>query len=212
MTPFVVACLGFLALLLVAEWRGSAALRWVAKPLASLSFVLAGIEGGALETPYGRVILVGLVLGALGDVLLIPKASAVFLAGLVAFLLGHLAYAFAFAIRGVEPVAAFVAAMAVALPAALAWRWLAPHLPAKMRVPVLAYVAVISFMVIAAAAAFGQPRWPAMLAGALLFYVSDLAVARQQFVTPTVRNKLWGLPLYYGAQLVLAWTASSGAP
>jgi len=212
MTPFVVACVGFVALLLVAEWRGSSALRWVAKPLASLSFVLAGLEAGALETPYGRVILLGLVLGALGDVLLIPKANAAFLAGLVSFLLGHLAYALAFTTGGVSPVAAFVAAMAVALPAALAWRWLAPHLPAKMRLPVLAYVGVISFMVITAGAAFGQPRWPAMFAGALLFYVSDLAVARQQFVTPTVTNKLWGLPLYYGAQLVLAWTASAGGP
>jgi len=210
MTPFVVACLGFLVLLLVAEWRGSQRLRWVAKPLASLSFVLAGLEGGALETPYGRVVLLGLVLGALGDVLLIPKASAAFLGGLVSFLLGHLAFALAFTLRGVSMPAAFAGALLVALPAALAWRWLTPHLPGRMRVPVLAYVAVISFMVITAAAAFGQPRWPGILLGALMFYVSDLAVARERFVAQSVTNKLWGLPLYYGAQLVLAWTAASG--
>jgi len=208
MTPFVVACLAFLALLLVAEWRGSQRLRWIAKPLASLSFVLAGLEGGALETPYGRMVLLALALGALGDVLLIPKVNAAFLGGLVSFLLGQLAFAVAFTLRGVSAPAAFAGALLVALPAALSWRWLSPHLPGKMRVPVLAYVAVISFMVIGAAAAFGQPRWPAILLGAVMFYVSDLAVARERFVVHALANKLWGLPLYYGAQLVLAWTAA----
>jgi hypothetical protein len=43
--------------------------------------------------------------------------------------------------------------------------------------------------------------------GALAFYASDLAVARQRFVAESFANKLWGLPLYYGAQLLLASTA-----
>ena len=46
--------------------------------------------------------------------------------------------------------------------------------------------------------------------GALGFFLSDLAVARERFVAKGFTNKLWGLPLYYGAQLLLAWTA--GAP
>jgi uncharacterized membrane protein YhhN len=207
-TPFAVATLVFVALLLAAEARESARLRHVAKPLASLGFVAAAWAGGALETPYGRSVLLALGLGALGDVLLLPRASATFLGGLVAFLLGHLAFARAFTVRGASLVAALGAALFVAPAAVLAWRWLAPHLPPKMRLPVRAYVAVISTMVIAAAAAVGQPRWPAILLGALLFYASDLAVARQRFVTPALANKLWGLPLYYGAQLVLAWTAA----
>jgi hypothetical protein len=43
-----------------------------------------------------------------------------------------------------------------------------------------------------------------VLIGAVAFYVSDLAVARQRFVRQQVLNRLWGLPLYYGAQLLLA--------
>ena len=43
------------------------------------------------------------------------------------------------------------------------------------------------------------------LIGALLFFASDLAVARDKFVAPGVINKLWGLPAYYGGQLLLAW-------
>jgi hypothetical protein len=41
-----------------------------------------------------------------------------------------------------------------------------------------------------------------------MFYVSDLAVARQRFVAQSWTNKLWGLPLYFGAQLVLAATVA----
>ena len=40
-----------------------------------------------------------------------------------------------------------------------------------------------------------------------MFVVSDLAVARDNFVTPGFTNRLSGLPLYYGGQLLLAWAA-----
>ena len=45
--------------------------------------------------------------------------------------------------------------------------------------------------------------------GATMFWVSDLAVARRQFVDPSPRSAIWGLPLYYGAQLLFAWAAAS---
>ena len=45
-----------------------------------------------------------------------------------------------------------------------------------------------------------------LFVGAFAFYLSDLAVARQRFVVKSFTNKAWGLPLYFGAQLVLAWT------
>ncbi|NNF09333.1 MAG: lysoplasmalogenase, partial [Acidimicrobiia bacterium] len=46
-------------------------------------------------------------------------------------------------------------------------------------------------------------------AGASLFIASDIAVARNTFVAPGYANKLWGLPLYYGGQLLLAWAAGA---
>jgi hypothetical protein len=39
-----------------------------------------------------------------------------------------------------------------------------------------------------------------------MFYLSDLAVARERFVSSTFWNRAWGVPLYFGAQLVLAST------
>jgi hypothetical protein len=38
----------------------------------------------------------------------------------------------------------------------------------------------------------------------LAFYLSDLAVARDRFVARAFVNRLWGLPLYYAAQILFA--------
>ncbi|MDZ7588450.1 MAG: lysoplasmalogenase family protein [Parasphingorhabdus sp.] len=62
-----------------------------------------------------RVMFAGLVLAATGDVLLIPKSKRFFLFGLVAFLLGHVGYAVAFVVRGVDPVATACAALLLGL-------------------------------------------------------------------------------------------------
>ena len=40
--------------------------------------------------------------------------------------------------------------------------------------------------------------------GAAMFYLSDLAVARDRVVSSGFWNKAWGLPLYFGGQLFLA--------
>ena len=43
-----------------------------------------------------------------------------------------------------------------------------------------------------------------LLLGAVLFLLSDLSVARDRFVAPGFVNRLWGLPFYYGGQVLLA--------
>jgi uncharacterized membrane protein YhhN len=194
--------------LLFAEFRGVRALVWVAKPLASSGFVAASLASGALESAYGRSVLFALVLCWLGDVLLIPQARAAFLAGLVSFLLGHVAFAFAFAQRGIAlgfGAPALVAALAGGL---VFLRYCEPHVPAALRHPVRVYVAAISLMLACAAGTLGKAGDPTILLGALMFWLSDLAVARDRFIAPGPWNRLWGLPLYYGAQLVLASTVA----
>ena len=204
----VVATALAVAALLVAERRGSSGVVWVAKPLASTGFLALALVRGAAGSGYGRWVLAALALGWLGDVLLIPKQSRrAFLAGLASFLLGHVAYAVAFLLRGVDPEASAVATALVAVPSLTVLRWLWPFVPDRLRVPVVAYVGVISLMV---ACALGVAEFRAQTSialGALAFYASDLAVARQRFVAESFTNKLWGLPLYYGAQLLLASTA-----
>jgi uncharacterized membrane protein YhhN len=129
-----------------------------------------------------------------------------FLAGLGAFLLGHLAFAVAFAARGISPLWTVLAAAVLLIACARVLSWLLPHVAPPMRAPVVAYALVITAMVASAIGAMAAGA-PALLAvGAAMFYASDLAVARDRFVAPGFGNRLWGLPLYYGAVLLLAST------
>jgi len=85
-------------------------------------------------------------------------------------------------------------------------RGLASSLPADMAWPVRIYMIVIGLMSALACGvtAAGGP-W-AVAVGALAFTASDVSVARDRFVRHEFLNRAWGLPLYYGAQLLLAAT------
>jgi len=208
------ACAVACAALLAAERRRSAAGRVGAKLAASAAFlvVAASVSGG---DAFGRWIVAGLVCGAVGDAFLLGRGRRMFLGGLVAFLLGHLAYVAGLALlvpptRWPGAAGAYAALPVAAGLAVLAWLW--PRL-GRLRGPVIAYVAAIAAMVVGALAALRAGALPApqrtwLGAGAALFFVSDLAVARDQFVARAVANRMWGLPAYYAGQLLIAWSIS----
>jgi uncharacterized membrane protein YhhN len=194
-----------------AERRQREPQRWIAKIVASCAFVLTGCLAvwghDRRADAFQSWILVGLGLGLVGDVALLYKRG--FLAGLGAFLLGHTAYVIA--VGAILPPALWLdrAGMAAVVPAvvgaavlATLWKNLG-----KLALPVVAYVAVIIAMVIAAVAATrAQLTPPSFAIGAALFFASDIAVARNKFVAPTFTNRLWGLPAYFAAQLLIAWS------
>ena len=192
------ATAALVALHLVGERRGAPALRAAGKLGASAVFVAVGVAAGT-EGPFRRAILVALALSALGDALLLSRRKPLFLGGLVAFLLAHVAYAVAFWPAS-RPSALAGGAILVATAQVLGWLW--PH-AAELRPAVVAYAGVIAAMVWLA---LGVDR-SAILAGAVLFWLSDLTVARDRFVRPGFVNPLVGLPLYYAAQLLLASAA-----
>lgn len=206
------ALLLFLTLLLYADWRGDRRGNVVFKPLASLSFIAAGLFAWVEPSPYAIAILVGLGFSFWGDVFLIPKdRPQIFQLGILAFLLGHVAYAVGFLARGIDMGATAMSALALAAIGAVVLRWLMPHAPAEMRGPVVAYVVVISAMVALSIGTFAAHGQPAIVVGAVMFYVSDLSVAMDRFVRSTFVNRLWGLPCYFIAQLILAWTIGHAA-
>ena len=174
------------------------------KMVASTGFILAALASGAFDTTYGRIVLIGLAFCWLGDLLL--EYDQAFLPGLFTFLLGHVAFIAGFATLGprLSWVAPAVAAAAVA--ATVVAVYLHPHIPRRMRVPVYAYMAVISTMVVLASGVTGAGQTPNLLAGAILFYVSDLFVARRQFVTHSFKDTLYGNPLYFTAVWLIALT------
>jgi len=200
-----------LALLLLAEHRGWARLNGSAKPAASAAFIAFALASGAGESAYGRLILAGLALSFLGDVLLIAKRERFFLAGMGAFALGHLAYAGAFSTIWAGPSLLFFGAafgVAAAIGATLQWLW--PHL-GRFRGPVAAYCAIIAVMTAMSFATLdpaGAAPYRLAVAGAVGFAASDISVARDQFVRPGFVNRALGLPLYYGAQMLLAASVS----
>jgi uncharacterized membrane protein YhhN len=177
------------------------------KMAASTGFIGVAVSVGAGDSVYGRVVLGALALSWLGDLLLSYESRTAFLGGLVAFLLAHLAYIVAFAIRGIDGTWVVIAGIVVAITAVFVWRWLERGLDRSMRAPVAAYVLIISVMVVAAFGTMGAEADPKIGIGAVAFFLSDIAVARDQFITPGFANRAVGLPLYYIAQVLLALSA-----
>ena len=206
MTTFTIAfTAAFVAALVLAEVGDSPSSRLL-KMTASTGFIAIALSVGGLSNTYGRIVLVALAFSWAGDLLLTYPSQPAFLGGLVTFLLGHVTYSIAFGVAGLNAPAAAVATIAMTIIGFLVWRWLGPHV-GDMTGPVVVYLVVISVMVATAVAAFGAGATALIPIGAILFYASDIAVARNRFVAPGVVNRMWGLPLYYLAQVLLASTA-----
>jgi len=196
--------------LVLSEARGWRVGVWVAKPVASTVFVGLALGAGALESRYGRLVLLALVLSWLGDVLLIPRSRASFLAGLGSFLLAHLAFGAAFLAKPQSVVPLALGALGMVIVGFAVLRWLWPRLSGAFRPAVAAYVGAISLMVTLAAGTVGTVNGGLLVLAAAAFAASDVFVARHRFVSAAVVNKAVGLPLYYAAQLVFAWSVYAG--
>lgn len=177
------------------------------KLLASLAFVGFAWDQGAADSTYGQVLLVGLVLSLAGDVLLAMTGDKKwFVMGIGAFLLAHVAYAVAFGL--LSPVTAklpLVSPVVVLVMAGIGL-WLRRYLTGVFVVAVPAYLLAIGVMLVMAwlVPVSAVQFW--VTTGATLFALSDVFVARNRFVKPAFENRLIGLPLYYVAQLMLAYS------
>jgi len=182
-----------------------------AKVVASAGYLATATSVGALQHRYGRIIFIGLLLSFAGDMMLMGVSQGRFLLGLGSFLLAHLAYITAFTTLGLNRKWALVSALPVLLSAAAVTLWLTPYLAPHLIMPVHAYIGVISLMVLAAFASKGAGASTLIVAGALLFFVSDLSVAAQRIVGVDFPTFIWGLPLYYAGQICLALSASQSS-
>lgn len=178
------------------------------KLLASTGFILTALASGARESAVGKALLAGLSLSWFGDAFLIIPADFYFQFGLLAFLLGHIAYCIAFTLYGLKLSSIIRGVLTIPiLTLAFSW-WLMPHVNNDMKIPVIAYMIVITTMVILALGARAKGAPKNMAIGAILFFFSDIAVAIDQFIAPQIPCFIWGLPLYYSGQLFLAHSPS----
>ncbi len=168
--------------------------------VASSCFVFIGwLSWTALRGPTSFRMLLGLIACWLGDYLGLQN----FTSGAISFLIAHLFFISAWARQGIvwRRVPAVLAAVTAAAGGSAAWLW--PHVPRGDLPLVLGYLAAISAMVVTAGSV-DLPRWPFTFAAAAIFFASDMAVARGQFVAPGDMNAWFCYPLYYTSCLMLA--------
>jgi uncharacterized membrane protein YhhN len=175
-------------------------------PVLSMMVVVAAYGRGR----YANTILAGLGLCIFGDIFL-EISDATFLAGLVAFLLGHVAYIVAFVgrSRALRPIEFVPFAIWVGWLVSFLW----PHL-GPMRIPTLAYGSVIMMMMWRATAMVAGERkltgwdWAAML-GAITFGLSDSLIALDRFHAPIDGVRIPIILTYWVGQLLIAGSALS---
>ncbi len=189
-----------------ADWVAVAtdrrSIEYVLKPATMVVLIAAAIALADPANDAARwILVVGLVCSLAGDVFLMldPK---LFLAGLGAFLIGHVAYVVALAQFDLETAPLAIGGIVVVVAGNLIGRRIvdaAAERDGRLRVPVSAYVAVISGMVIAA---FGTTI-AAAIAGALLFYASDGILGWNRFVQPIPQGRLATMIPYHLGQIGL---------
>jgi len=207
------------ALSMASATTGWTAVHLVFKPLAmvvALAVVLAAMRSHSVAGPTrlrgASLLLVALAASLAGDVFLMLEG--LFIPGLAAFLLAHMAY-FALFCQGVpwlanRSAAWGVAAVGLGMYAVL---WFG-GLPPGLRGPVAAYVLAIGLM---AAQALGRasvqrddPSWMVAV-GAACFMLSDALLAINRFVSPLPMSAFWVLGSYYAAQCLMVMGVLRGA-
>ena len=197
--------------LLLAEKKENLKGILLTKPLLSALFIATALLQPHSADPYFYLILAGLVLCFAGGICLIFLFNRkVFTAGLAFFLTGHILYVLAFFITAGFTTGAWISLAVMSVISFFVFTRLRPHL-GSMVGPVIAYITIISVMVVGAASLavrqdFSPQARVLVMAGSLLFYVSDLFVARHRFVEKNIINRYAGLPMYYAAQFMLAFS------
>jgi uncharacterized membrane protein YhhN len=210
----------FIAALVLAgvDWyavaRRHRALEMAAKPATLIAIILAAwlLRAGPHDAWQAGFFLAGLALSLAGDVALLLPGTRAFLAGLVAFLLAHLAY-----IAGLNPAPPPAAALVLVPVVAVVWLMLFRAIAVGLRrsgetgllAPVAVYSVVLALMLLSAWATLFRPEWSAarralVIAGATLFFASDTLLAWNRFVGPAAGGRLAVMVSYHLGQLALA--------
>ena len=183
------------------------------KTILSCLFIFIALVQSHPIPGYFYILLIGLIFCLDGDVFLALPHERMFLFGLVSFLLGHVFYAGCFFYVADFSHWTWIGAGIGLVAGVRVLFWLWPSL-GSMRIPVIAYMMVITVMLVGA----WTVLWDAgvqfsgrlfIFSGAASFYVSDLFVARDRFLKMEFKNRLLGLPLYYFGQFLLAFSVGA---
>jgi uncharacterized membrane protein YhhN len=212
MTLFPTATFILAVLQALAVYKNWFKLEIIAKPGVMVAlflwlFTSTGLDGTLLW--FGAGILFSLI----GDILLMISLDRLFLIGLAAFLLAHIAYIVGFNIPLPEMnFFGIVFAVMIGLGGARIIRRILDRLPASgqghLRLPIIAYSAVISIVLLSAMLKLVDISWSANAAalvslGAFLFYISDIILAWNKFVAPIPHGRIYNIAVYHLGQIAL---------
>lgn len=212
MIILLIAAIIFAVLEALALRKDSPRLEYIAKPAVMIALFLwlltsVGMSGALLW--FG----LGILLSLAGDVLLMISLDRMFLFGVVAFLLAHAAYVIGFNIPLPEFSAwGLVFAVIVSLGGSRIIRRILDALASKgqsaMRFPIIVYSLFISLMLLSAMMKLNDLSWSANAAalvsvGALLFYISDIILAWNKFVSPIQNGRIYNIAAYHLGQIML---------
>jgi uncharacterized membrane protein YhhN len=197
-------------LLIRAEFKDNHRQRVIFKPLSTTLLVIIILISMLLDDgnlPFKASILLGMLFCFGGDIALMYESKKAFLTGLVLFLIGHIVYAVVMVIYNGFIFKGYLSVVVVVLISLPIFAYLYSGL-GSLKIPVIFYMVVISFMLNSAiltfeSSYFNTPQAWLLAIGAALFYLSDVALAINKFKKPFALNRL-SLYLYYSGQLGIA--------
>ena len=196
----------------VAVQRNIKKLEFFAKPAVMIFLWIWLYESTALQGVtfwFG----IGIFMSLLGDMALLSSSDRMFLLGLVAFLLTHVFYLIGFKDELLNFTAwSTVLILFIYVNSVRLLRRIASAMQANgkgaLSIPVIVYGLVISLMLYAAMATMYDPAWKTSAAllvtvGAILFWISDLILAWNKFVSPLKRGRILNILSYHLGQIGL---------
>jgi len=212
MNILLIAAFVFAALESLALWKKWRKLEYVVKPAVMVVlfiwlFKSSGLNGALLW--FG----VGILLSLAGDVLLMISLDRLFLVGLITFLLAHAAYVIGFniplpAVSAWEVILAVMIALGGSRIIGRIISALAAKGQTRLRIPVIIYGVVISIMLLSAMMKLSDLSWKSgaavlVSAGAFLFYISDIILAWNKFVSPIQHGRIYNIGAYHLGQITI---------
>jgi len=212
MIIWLILAIVFAVLEVLALSKGSQKLEWLAKPAVMTCLFIwlylnTGMQG--LTFWFG----VGILFSLAGDVLLMISLDRMFLVGLLAFLLAHVSYITGFKDQLASASAGSLLLIVIlGISATRLIRRIIGAMRAKgqnrLVIPVIIYSTVITVMLFAAMTTIFDPAWTTgasflVSAGAFLFFVSDIVLAWNKFVSPIQNGRILNIAAYHLGQICL---------
>ncbi|HDS05500.1 MAG TPA: lysoplasmalogenase [Deltaproteobacteria bacterium] len=174
---------------------------FVIKVIPALTLAAAILVTGQLALPQKIAMLAGALFCGAGDVILDIDRVRLFVPGLAAFLLGHVAFIIFFWMRLVSKSPRHVWMIPVLLFSLAMVFVLAPKL-GSLLVPVMLYLVVITLMTVLAIVSDVRPL---AAIGAFVFMLSDAMIALAKFVFNGHPSPLFTIPVYFTGLFLLGF-------